>query len=71
MPTELSIKNVPDDIVRRLRIQAAAHHRTLQSELIAILEQASQKQTRPLSAGLDMSLLNGEERPILSNLSRA
>jgi plasmid stability protein len=38
MPVNLSIKNVPDDIAERLRLRAAAHHRSLQGELMAIIE---------------------------------
>jgi plasmid stability protein len=40
MPVNLSIKNAPDDIVERLRARAAAHHRSLQGELMAIIEAA-------------------------------
>ncbi|MBF0373878.1 MAG: Arc family DNA-binding protein [Alphaproteobacteria bacterium] len=40
MPSDLSIKNAPDDVVRRLEERAAAHHRSLQGELLAILEDA-------------------------------
>jgi antitoxin FitA len=36
----LSIKNAPDDVVRRLKAPAARHHRSLQGELMAILEEA-------------------------------
>ena len=36
----LSIKNVPEDIVEPLRIRARRNHRSLQGELVAILEQA-------------------------------
>jgi plasmid stability protein len=38
MPVNLSIKNAPDEIVRRLRERANRHHRSLQGELLAILE---------------------------------
>jgi plasmid stability protein len=38
MPVNLSIKNAPDEIVRRLRERADRHHRSLQGELLAILE---------------------------------
>ena len=34
----LSIKNVPEDLVARLRDRAKQHHRSLQGELLAILE---------------------------------
>jgi plasmid stability protein len=40
MPTDLSIKNAPDDVVRRLRERANRHHRSLQGELLAIIEEA-------------------------------
>jgi antitoxin FitA len=36
----LSIKNVPDEIVQRLRQRAARRHRSLQGELLAIIEHA-------------------------------
>ena len=39
MPS-LSIKNVPDDMVAQLRARARTHHRSLQGELMAILEDA-------------------------------
>ncbi len=40
MPVNLSIKNVPDELVERLRERAKRHHRSLQGELMAILEEA-------------------------------
>jgi antitoxin FitA len=40
MPVNLSIKHAPDEIVRRLRVRASRHHRSLQGELLAILEAA-------------------------------
>ncbi|MCZ6478653.1 MAG: Arc family DNA-binding protein [Gemmatimonadetes bacterium] len=40
MPLNLSIKNVPDELVERLRRRAAASHRSMQGELIAMLEEA-------------------------------
>ena len=40
MPVNLSIKNAPDDVVRRLRERAARNHRSLQGELMAIIEEA-------------------------------
>jgi antitoxin FitA len=40
MPINLSIKNAPDDIVQRLRERAERHHRSLQGELMAIIEAA-------------------------------
>ena len=40
MPVNLSIKNAPDHIVARLRERARRHHRSLQGELLAIIENA-------------------------------
>ena len=40
MPVNLSIKNVPDRIADRLRKRASRHHRSLQGELLAILEES-------------------------------
>lgn len=42
MGVNLSIKNVPEAWVERLRKQAVAHHRSLQGELMNILEQTLQ-----------------------------
>jgi antitoxin FitA len=44
MPVNLSIKNAPDEVVRRLRRRAERHHRSLQGELLAILEEAVRSQ---------------------------
>ena len=38
MPVTLTIKNVPDELAEQLRLIAAAHHRSLQGELMAIVE---------------------------------
>jgi len=40
MSVNLSIKNTPDVIVNKLRERARRHHRSLQGELMAILEDA-------------------------------
>lgn len=40
MPVNLSIKNVPDQLADRLRQRAEAAHRSMQGELMAILEAA-------------------------------
>ncbi|MGH6872055.1 MAG: FitA-like ribbon-helix-helix domain-containing protein [Rhizomicrobium sp.] len=49
MPVNLSIRNVPDELAARLRERAGRNHRSLQGELVAILEDA----TRPPSKGLE------------------
>lgn len=41
MPINLSIKRVPDALAERLRARAAANHRSLQRELLAIVEIAA------------------------------
>jgi len=38
MPVNLSIKNVPDELAERLRQSATLHRRSLQGELMVILE---------------------------------
>ncbi|HXO30337.1 MAG TPA: Arc family DNA-binding protein [Thermoanaerobaculia bacterium] len=38
MPVDLSIKRVPDHLAQRLRERAAKNHRSLQGELMAMLE---------------------------------
>ena len=40
MGVSLSIKNVPEALAERLRRRAAKHHRSLQHELMAIIEAA-------------------------------
>jgi plasmid stability protein len=37
----LSIKNVPEDLVRRLKERAKANHRSLQGEVVSMLEEAT------------------------------
>jgi antitoxin FitA len=46
MPVNLSIKNVPDAIAAKLKERAARHHRSLQGELMAIIEEAIKEQPR-------------------------
>jgi plasmid stability protein len=40
MPVSFSIKNVPEDVAEKLRRRAAQRHRSLQGELLAILEES-------------------------------
>jgi len=40
----LSIKNAPPEIVQRLKERAARHHRSLQGELMAIVEAAAREE---------------------------
>jgi plasmid stability protein len=39
MPAAITLKNIPDDIYNRLKLVAEAHHRSLNMEVIACLEQ--------------------------------
>jgi plasmid stability protein len=41
----LSVKNVPADMARRLKARAERNHRSLQGELMAILDEASRQLT--------------------------
>ena len=41
MTASLSIKNVPDDVVERLRARAARNRRSLQGELLDLVERAA------------------------------
>jgi len=40
MPVTLSIKNVPDEYAKKLRERATRHHRSVQGELMSIVEDA-------------------------------
>jgi len=44
MPVNLSIRNVPDEVVHGLRNRAANNQRSLQKELLEILKQAAEGQ---------------------------
>ena len=50
MPVNLSIKNVPNPLAERLRHRAERHHRSLQGELMAILEEVLVDPQRPSAA---------------------
>jgi plasmid stability protein len=41
MPINLSVKNVPEEMAAKLRERAERNHRSLQGELMAILENAA------------------------------
>lgn len=38
MAVNLSVKDVPDDVAEALRVRARANHRSLQGELMAMIE---------------------------------
>lgn len=43
MPVNLSIANAPDDVVERLRRRAKRNRRSLEGELLAIIETAARE----------------------------
>ena len=47
MPVNLSIKNAPDDVVALLKLRAQRNHRSLQGELLAIIEDAVRQSHPP------------------------
>ena len=52
MAVNLSIKGVPDQVAERLRLRAERHHRSLQGELMAIVERAAAEDGPDLGAAL-------------------
>jgi plasmid stability protein len=40
MSVNLSIKNVPEGLAKKLRARARKHHRSIQGELLAILDES-------------------------------
>jgi len=55
----LSVKNVPDDLVERLRERAKRHHRSMQGELLSILEVAAPAGKLTLADVLQMARDSG------------
>jgi plasmid stability protein len=52
MPATITLKNIPDDIYSRLKEAAEVHHRSLNSEVIACLEQTLLPSRVPLQERL-------------------
>jgi plasmid stability protein len=48
----ITLKNIPDELYNLLRVQAAAHHRSINSEMIHCLETV----LRPNSTGVEERL---------------
>lgn len=59
MGVNLSIKDVPDDVAERLRRRAARNHRSLQGELMSIVEQAA-RADEPSAAGVPAAAAAGD-----------
>lgn len=70
MPVSLSIKAVPDELVERLRRRAQGNHRSLQRELMAIVEAAVQplahatREAHPMPALPSGALTVNESEPV-------
>jgi plasmid stability protein len=56
MPVDLSIKHVPDQLAERLRRRATTHHRSLQGELLAMLEEHLAGEDAPLTLAQALAL---------------
>jgi len=41
----ITVKNIPEEIYEKIKLQAKANHRSLNSEIISIFEHAVQKRT--------------------------
>jgi antitoxin FitA len=58
MPVNLSIKNVPEELVARLRDRAVRNHRSLQGELMALIEESLRTSDR-LTADAALAMVRG------------
>lgn len=58
----LSIKEVPEDLAEALRQRAARNHRSLQGELMAIIEQAVLETGAPLSGDPGRPRITGYDK---------
>lgn len=70
MPVNLSIKAVPDTLVEKLRRRAEKNHRSLQGELMTILE-LSLEQSHPLSVDESIRKLRQIELRTASDSTKA
>ncbi len=56
MPVNLSIKNVPDALAETLRARAERNHRSLQGELMHIIQSAMAENTAQAPAAAKVSI---------------
>ena len=75
MALSLSIKNVPEDVAQRLRERAARNHRSLQSELLVIVEAAASEDDfvtidNLVAAGRRLGLTPADEATAIIRASR-
>jgi plasmid stability protein len=67
----LSIKDVPEDLAERLRQRAARNHRSLQGELMAIIERAAEEVGAAPSARATVSDAGRAGRPVFRRGSKS
>ncbi|TVS15553.1 MAG: Arc family DNA-binding protein [Gammaproteobacteria bacterium] len=53
MSTSITLKNIPDPIYQRIKLAAKRHHRSMNNEIIACLEQALAPQPVDIGTRLD------------------
>jgi plasmid stability protein len=46
MPTNITIRDIPDDIYEKIKRQASQHHRSINSEVIVCLKKTMQSHRR-------------------------
>ncbi len=63
MSVDLSVKKVPDDVAERLRARARQNHRSLQGELLSILEEAAEVRN---TMTIEELLERGRERRLIT-----
>ena len=63
MPVNLSIKEVPEPLADRLRLRAERNHRSLQGELMAIIERAANEPSDASSATTRGAEMSRERQP--------
>ena len=71
MAVALSIKDVPDHIAAALKTRAARNHRSIQGELMHILEQAVEQEERPFDIKGFLKALDKHKLPRTKNESTA
>ncbi|RZU02187.1 FitA-like ribbon-helix-helix domain-containing protein [Rivibacter subsaxonicus] len=59
MSVNLSIKNVPDEVAEQLRLRAERNHRSLQGELMAIVQQAASEREATRAGPGTQSFMRG------------
>lgn len=69
MAINLSIKSVPEALAERLRARAARNHRSLQGELMAIIERAAYENSEGAALGPGPALVRRGARPLAESLA--